>query len=118
MENIEQRVKKIVAEQLGVNEADVKNESSFVNDLGADSLALGGLEHQARVLLVEGDRLGEVGVRGEMVDQVEQVAPPTPPPEVPELDARVLGGEVGLERLAVSADQIREAAAFPCLPSP
>ena len=38
MENIEQRVKKIVAEQLGVNEPDVKNESSFVNDLGADSL--------------------------------------------------------------------------------
>ena len=38
MENFEQRVKKIVAEQLGVNEADVKNESSFVNDLGADSL--------------------------------------------------------------------------------
>ena len=38
MENIAQRVKKIVAEQLGVNEADVKNESSFVNDLGADSL--------------------------------------------------------------------------------
>jgi len=38
MDNIEQRVKKIVAEQLGVNEAEVKNESSFVNDLGADSL--------------------------------------------------------------------------------
>jgi acyl carrier protein len=38
MENVEQRVKKIVAEQLGVNEVDVKNESSFVNDLGADSL--------------------------------------------------------------------------------
>lgn len=38
MENIEQRVKKIVAEQLGANEADVKNESSFVDDLGADSL--------------------------------------------------------------------------------
>lgn len=38
MENIEQRVKKIVAEQLGVNETDVKSESSFVNDLGADSL--------------------------------------------------------------------------------
>ncbi len=35
---IEQRIKKIVAEQLGVNEAEVKNESSFVNDLGADSL--------------------------------------------------------------------------------
>jgi acyl carrier protein len=38
MENIEQRVKKIVAEQLGVNEAEVKNESSFTDDLGADSL--------------------------------------------------------------------------------
>ena len=38
MENIDQRVKKIVAEQLGVNEADIKNESSFVDDLGADSL--------------------------------------------------------------------------------
>lgn len=38
MSNIEQRVKKIVAEQLGANEADVKNASSFVDDLGADSL--------------------------------------------------------------------------------
>ena len=38
MEKIEQRVKKIVAEQLGVNEADINNESSFVDDLGADSL--------------------------------------------------------------------------------
>lgn len=38
MDNIEQRVKKIVAEQLGVSEAEVKNESSFQEDLGADSL--------------------------------------------------------------------------------
>ena len=38
MENIEQRVRKIVAEQLGVNESEIKNESSFVDDLGADSL--------------------------------------------------------------------------------
>jgi acyl carrier protein len=38
MENVEQRIKKIVAEQLGVNETEVKNESSFVDDLGADSL--------------------------------------------------------------------------------
>ena len=36
--DVEQRIRKIVAEQLGVNESDVKNESSFVNDLGADSL--------------------------------------------------------------------------------
>lgn len=38
MENIVQRVRKIVAEQLGANEAEIKNESSFVDDLGADSL--------------------------------------------------------------------------------
>ncbi len=37
MENVEQRVKKIVAEQLGVNEAEIKSGSSFVDDLGADS---------------------------------------------------------------------------------
>ncbi len=33
-----ERVKKIVVEQLGVNEKDVKLEANFVNDLGADSL--------------------------------------------------------------------------------
>lgn len=38
MSDIEQRVRKIVAEQLGANEADVKSNSSFVDDLGADSL--------------------------------------------------------------------------------
>jgi acyl carrier protein len=38
METVEQRVKKIVAEQLGVNDADIKPESTFVDDLGADSL--------------------------------------------------------------------------------
>jgi acyl carrier protein len=38
IEQVDQRIKKIVAEQLGVNETEVKNESSFVDDLGADSL--------------------------------------------------------------------------------
>jgi len=38
MAEIEAKVKKIISEQLGVPEADVKPESSFVNDLGADSL--------------------------------------------------------------------------------
>jgi acyl carrier protein len=36
--SIEDRVKKIVAEQLGVKEEDVKADASFVEDLGADSL--------------------------------------------------------------------------------
>jgi acyl carrier protein len=38
MSSIEERVKKIVAEQLGVKEDEVKLASSFVDDLGADSL--------------------------------------------------------------------------------
>jgi acyl carrier protein len=38
MSNVEERVKKIVVEQLGVNESEVTNEASFVDDLGADSL--------------------------------------------------------------------------------
>jgi len=32
------KVKKIIVEQLGVDEADVTMESSFIDDLGADSL--------------------------------------------------------------------------------
>jgi acyl carrier protein len=38
MSTIEERVKKIVVEQLGVKEEEVSSESSFVDDLGADSL--------------------------------------------------------------------------------
>jgi len=38
MSSIEERVIKMVAEQLGVKEEDVKPDSSFVEDLGADSL--------------------------------------------------------------------------------
>lgn len=38
MSTVDERVKKIVVEQLGVKEEEVTNESSFVDDLGADSL--------------------------------------------------------------------------------
>ncbi len=38
MSTIEERVKKIIIEQLGVKEEEVKSEASFENDLGADSL--------------------------------------------------------------------------------
>jgi acyl carrier protein len=36
--SVEKRVKEIVAEQLGVDEAQVTNDASFMDDLGADSL--------------------------------------------------------------------------------
>lgn len=38
MSELETRVKKIIAEQLNVDEAEVKPEASFIDDLGADSL--------------------------------------------------------------------------------
>jgi acyl carrier protein len=38
MSSVEERVKKIVVEQLGVNETEVTGDASFVDDLGADSL--------------------------------------------------------------------------------
>ena len=36
--NIEQKVKNIIADQLGVGEEEIKPTSSFIEDLGADSL--------------------------------------------------------------------------------
>ena len=38
MSTIEERVKKIIGEQLGVKQEEVTNNASFVEDLGADSL--------------------------------------------------------------------------------
>ena len=38
MADLEAKVKSIIAEQLGVEEAEVTNDASFVDDLGADSL--------------------------------------------------------------------------------
>ncbi|MCK5873918.1 MAG: acyl carrier protein [Alcanivoracaceae bacterium] len=38
MSSIEERVTKIIVEQLGVKPEDIKPEASFVEDLGADSL--------------------------------------------------------------------------------
>ena len=38
MASVEERVKQIIVEQLGVDEAEVTPSASFVDDLGADSL--------------------------------------------------------------------------------
>ena len=38
MSEIESKVVEIIVDKLGVDEAEVKNEASFANDLGADSL--------------------------------------------------------------------------------
>ena len=38
MSTVEERVKKLICEKLGVKEEEVKDDASFVDDLGADSL--------------------------------------------------------------------------------
>jgi acyl carrier protein len=38
MSEVESKVKAIIVDKLGVDEAEVKPEASFTNDLGADSL--------------------------------------------------------------------------------
>ncbi len=38
MSNVEERVRQIIVEQLGVKEDEISIDSSFVDDLGADSL--------------------------------------------------------------------------------
>ncbi|MGD6858598.1 MAG: acyl carrier protein [Enterobacteriaceae bacterium] len=38
MDKIEKKIKKIISEQLGIKKEEISNESSFIDDLGADSL--------------------------------------------------------------------------------
>jgi len=38
MSEVEEKVKAIIVDKLGVDESEVTNEASFTNDLGADSL--------------------------------------------------------------------------------
>ena len=67
MASIEERVKKIIAEQLGIEEAKVVPEASFVDDLGADSLDTVELvmaleeEFNAEIPDEDAEKIGTVG---------------------------------------------------------
>ena len=77
MESIEQRVKKIVAEQLGVNEAEIKNESSFLDDLGADSLDTVELimEFEKEFgISIPDDKAEKIGTVGDAIAYIEENA--------------------------------------------
>ena len=69
------RLKKIVVEQLGVNEEDVKPESSFVEDLNADSLDLVELimsleeEFGTEISDEDAERIRTVGDAVEYIDE-------------------------------------------------
>ena len=77
MSNIEERVKKIVCEQLGVKEEEVTTESSFVNDLGADSLDTVELvmaleeEFSTEIADEEAEKITTVGAAVEYIEKVQ-----------------------------------------------
>ena len=79
MSTIEQRVKAIVAEQLGVKEEEVNNDSSFVDDLAADSLDTVELEmalaesERIRDLVKDIMRAATVPQQGHEVQHIEEL---------------------------------------------
>lgn len=69
MTNIEDRVKKIVAEQLGVSLNDVKGSSDIVNDLGGDSL-----DQIELIMAIEDEFSLEIpDAEGEKIQTVQQI---------------------------------------------
>jgi len=59
MSSVQERVKKIVIEQLGVKEEEVTDEASFVDDLGADSLDTVELVMRLEEEFLNGDQIPE-----------------------------------------------------------
>ena len=73
--SVEERVKKIVVEQLGVEEAQVTKEASFVDDLGADSLDTVELvmaleeEFKLEIPVEEAEKISTVGQAVEYIEK-------------------------------------------------
>ena len=74
MSEIESKVKAIIVDKLGVDEADVKPEASFTNDLGADSLDTVELImefEKAFDITIPDDASGEIQTVGQAIDYIE-----------------------------------------------
>ena len=85
MSSIEERVKKIVVEQLGVKEEEVTNNASFVDDLGADSLdtveLVMALEEEFECEIPdEGSREDHLGAAGDRLRQGPRQGVKSPAP--------------------------------------
>lgn len=66
MSNIEQRVKKIIVDKLGVDESEVTREASFTNDLGADSL-------DTVELIMEFEKEFDISIPDEQAENIQTV---------------------------------------------
>ena len=77
MSEIEQRVKAIIVDKLGVDEAEVKPEASFTGDLGADSLDTVELImefEKAFGISIPDDQAEKISTVGEAIQYIEQAA--------------------------------------------
>ena len=77
MSDIASRVKKIIVDKLGVDEAEVTNEASFTNDLGADSLDTVELimefEKEFNIAIPD-DQAEKINTVGEAIKYIEEHA--------------------------------------------
>ena len=77
VENVQERVKNIIVEQLGVEADQVKPEAQFVNDLGADSLdtveLIMALEEEFDIEIPD-DKAEKIKTVGEAVAYIEENA--------------------------------------------
>ena len=77
VENVQERVKNIIVEQLGVEADQVKPEAQFVNDLGADSLdtveLIMALEEEFDIEIPD-EKVEKIKTVGEAIDYIEQNA--------------------------------------------
>ena len=75
MASVEERVKDIVAEQLGVDKEKIKRESNFVNDLGADSLDTVELVMELKEefdISIADDAAEKIQTVGEAIEHIEK----------------------------------------------
>ena len=77
VENVQERVKNIIVEQLGVEADQVKPEAQFVNDLGADSLdtveLIMALEEEFDVEIPD-EKAEKIKTVGEAIEYIQQNA--------------------------------------------
>ena len=66
MSSIEEKVKKIIVDKLGVDEAEVTSEASFTNDLGADSL-------DTVELIMEFEKEFDISIPDEQAENIQTV---------------------------------------------
>ena len=66
MSNIADKVKQIIVDKLGVDEAEITNEASFTNDLGADSL-------DTVELIMEFEKEFDIAIPDEEAEKIQTV---------------------------------------------